>query len=327
MSLNIRRDRALAPTTADEASLKPHRVSVLLNAFSGKTDGEGRDQLRGALQSAFDKHGISASLEFLSGADLRSAAERAVEKATHGEIDAVIVGGGDGSISTVAGVLAGSGVPLGIIPLGTLNHFAKDLKIPLAMEEAIAVIAAGEARPVDAGEVNGRLFINNSSIGIYPYLVIDREKRMRRAGLPKWPAMILAGLTAFRNFPIHRLSIRGEDWTEPCRSPCLFVGNNKYQLSGTALGSRERLDEGRLCLYIARQQSLWALLWLAFRCVIGLLQPRDLRIVILPTVDISSHGRRLLVALDGEIEIIRSPLHYRTRPGALRVFAPVPAEV
>jgi diacylglycerol kinase family enzyme len=318
--------RVSTSTTSDEASLKPHRVSVLLNASSGTIDAADRDQLRDALQSAFEKHGMSASLQFLSGAELRPGAERALEKATRGDLDAIVVGGGDGSIRTVASVMAGSSVPLGIIPLGTLNHFAKDLKIPLTVEDAVAIIAGGEARPVDAGEVNGRIFINNSSIGIYPYLVIDRERRMRRAGLPKWPAMILAGFTAIRNFPLRRLSICGEGWTEPCRSPCVFVGNNTYQLSGPSLGSRARLDEGRLCLYVAKQQSLGGLLWLAVRCIFGLLdQPRDLRTLVLPAVEISSRERRLLVAFDGEIEVLRSPLHYRSRPGALRVFAPAAA--
>ena len=307
--------------------MKPQRVSVLLNASSGKIDGEAGAQLRQALQSAFDKHGISASLEFLPSAELFSGAERALQKATRGEFDTVIIGGGDGSIRTTASVLAGSGVPLGIIPLGTLNHFAKDLKLPLSVDEAVAVIAAGETRAVDVGEVNGRIFINNSSIGIYPYLVLDRERQRRRKRLPKWLAMIFAGLRAFRYFPVRRLSIRAQGWEEPCRSPCVFFGNNEYRLTGPSLGSRATLDKGQLCLYVAKRQSVAALLWLACRCVLGLLDPqRDLRILILPAVEISSRHRRLLVAFDGEIETIRSPLQYRIRPAALRVFAPSAAD-
>ncbi|MBA3404030.1 MAG: diacylglycerol kinase family lipid kinase, partial [Gemmatimonadaceae bacterium] len=142
-----------------------------------------------------------------------------------------IIGGGDGSIRTVAGVHCWNDLPLGVIPLGTWNHFAKDLKIPLSVEEAVAVIAAGEIRAVDLGEVNGQIFINNSSIGIYPYLVLDRERRRRREGLSKWRAMIKAGLRAVRYFPIHRLAIRVEGRVEPCRSPCVFIGNNEYRLS------------------------------------------------------------------------------------------------
>ena len=307
--------------------MKPQRVCVLLNASSGKNDGEAGAKLRLALQSAFDKHAMSASLEFLPGDELYPGAERALQKAARGELDAVIVGGGDGSIRTAASVLAGSDVPLGIIPLGTLNHFAKDLKLPLSIDEAVGVIAAGETRAVDVGEVNGRIFINNSSIGIYPYLVLDRERQRRRKRLPKWLAMIFAGLRALRYFPVRRLSICAQGWVEPSRSPCVFVGNNEYRLTGPSLGSRAKLDEGQFCVYVAKQQSLAALLWLALRCVLGLLEPqRDLRILTLPAVEISSRHHRLLVAFDGEIEIIRSPLQYQIRPKALRVFAPTAAE-
>ena len=168
--------------------MKPARVVVLLNASAGAIEREGPDKLRGILEAAFAKQGISARLNFLKGADLHSGAERALQRATRGEIDAIIASGGDGSIRTVAGVLADSGVPLGVIPLGTLNHFAKDLNIPISVDEAVGVIAAGETRLVDVGEVNGHIFINNSSIGIYPYLVLDRERQRRRQGPsgPPW---------------------------------------------------------------------------------------------------------------------------------------------
>ena len=303
--------------------MKPRRVSVLLNVSSGKVGAEAREKLQAALQSAFAKHGINAELEFLSGAELRTGAERALRRTAEGKLAAMVVGGGDGSISTVASVLADSGASLGIIPLGTLNHFAKDLKLPLAIEAAVNVIAEGETRSVDAGEVNGRIFINNSSIGIYPYLVIDRERRRRRNGLSKWLAMAWALLRAFRHFPLRRLSIRGEGWIDTERSPCVFIGNNKYLLTGVSAGRREELDGGQLCLYVAKQQSMGALLWLACRAVVGLLNhPRDLRAVLLSSVEVSSRHRKLLVALDGEVELVRSPLRYRIRPKALRVFAP-----
>jgi hypothetical protein len=99
--------------------------------------------------------------------------------AKRGEIDAVVVGGGDGSVRTVASVLADTGVPLGVLPLGTLNHFARDLGIPLDVEAAAETIAKGDVRVVDLAKANGEIFINNASIGIYPYLVIARERQGR----------------------------------------------------------------------------------------------------------------------------------------------------
>jgi len=163
---------------------KPSRVAVLLNQAAGTiVCGDGRS-LGETIEAAFAKRGVAATLEFLPGTELKAHAERAMEQAKTNSIDAVVVGGGDGSIASVAGVLADTEIPLGILPLGTLNHFAKDLGIPLQVEQAADVIADGFVRSVDLGEVNGESFINNSSIGIYPYLVVDRERLREPAAVP-----------------------------------------------------------------------------------------------------------------------------------------------
>jgi diacylglycerol kinase family enzyme len=296
-----------------------------LNSSSGTTAEKKRDDMRAKLEAVFRKHAISASFEFVPGSQLQAAAERAVKSAAAREIDAIVAGGGDGTIHTVASAVAGTDIPLGIIPLGTLNHFAKDLKIPLAVEDAVAVISGGVHRSVDVGEVNGEIFINNSSIGIYPYVVLDRDRRRKGQRLSKWPAMIMAGFRAFWNLPLHRLRIRAQNWQEACRSPCVFIGNNEYHLKGSSFGSRERLDGGELCLFVARQQGRLALLWVAVRCVAGLVDQSDLRTVATPAVEVSSRRKRLLVAFDGEIQWMQTPLHYRIRPAAIRVLVPLPA--
>jgi diacylglycerol kinase family enzyme len=220
-------------------------------------------------------------------------------------------------------VLAGTGVPLGVLPLGTLNHFAKDLGIPTDLAGAVAVIAQGNARPVDLAEVNGLVFVNNSSIGVYPYMVLDRERRRRVHGRAKWTAMALATWRTLKHFPARRLSICAAGWTEPCRSPCVFVGNNEYGLAPRSFGTRKELTRGELWLCVARSQSPLALFWLAVRSVVGLMrQSRDLRTFTSGSVEILSRRKRLLVAVDGEVEMLQTPLRYRIRPGALRVFLP-----
>jgi diacylglycerol kinase family enzyme len=298
----------------------------LLNCSAGTTAGKKRDDLRAELEAAFRKQAISASFEFVPGSELQAAAELAVKRAAAGEIDAIVAAGGDGTIRTVASAAIGTDIPLGIIPLGTLNHFAKDLKIPLALDDSVAVISGGLHRSVDVGAVNGEIFINNSSIGIYPYLVLDRDRRRERQGMSKWPAMILAAFRAFRNLPLRRLWICAQSWQDACRSPCVFIGNNEYDLKGSSFGSRKRLDRGELCLFVARQQSRLALLWVAVRCVAGVVDQSDLRTVATPAVEVSSRRKRLLVALDGEIRSMRTPLHYRTRPAAIRVLTALPTQ-
>lgn len=301
--------------------MKPTRVAVLINASAGSVAGKD-DALRQELGAAFDKHGLTADVQLLSGDDLSAGAKAALRDATEGKLDAVVVSGGDGTIRSVASVMVDSGIPLGVIPSGTFNHFAKDLNIPLSIDAAVAVIAAGTVQSIDVGEANGRIFINNSSIGIYPYLVVDRERR-RRNGLPKLFAMAWALARAFRNFPVRRLSIKAEGWTETVRSPCVFIGNSEYQITGASAGTRHRLDDGQLCLLVAKRQSMASLVLLAIRAILGLLdQSHDLRIALLPSVDILSRRRKLLVAFDGEVETMRSPLRYRIRPKALQVFVP-----
>ena len=301
--------------------LNLRHVSILLNAHSGTLAGKSRHDVLSELQAAFRTHGIAADVRFVPGPELQSEARDAVKRAEAGEIDAVVAGGGDGTISAVAASLAGTDIPLGVLPLGTLNNFARDLKIPLQLDDAVRVISDGVVRSVDVGEVNGEIFINNSSIGIYPYLVLDRDRRRERHGLSKWTAMALASLRAFRNLPLRRLTVRAPDGQTSSRTPCVFIGNNEYELQGSSFGSRQSLDRGELCLFVASQQSLLALLWLGFRCITGFLTQRDLRTVAARSVEVSSSRKRLLVARDGEIQSMQTPLHYRTRPAALRVLA------
>ena len=300
--------------------MKPRRVLVLLNSSSGTAIEKSEDQA-GELRKSFSRRGIAASIQFTPASDFTTATRNALQNAASGEFDAVIVGGGDGTISTVAEVLADTETPMGILPMGTLNHFAKDLKIPLGLDQAIDVIASGHTLRVDLGEVNGKLFLNNSSIGIYPYLVSDRERRRKHHGLPKWIALIFAGLRTLGNLPFRQLSLEADGWQRAYKSPCVFVGNNKYILSGASVGSRTTLSDGLLSLYVTKQQGAAALVWLAIRCVSGMVdQANDLNVFSLSAITIKSRHKRLLVSRDGEIETLETPLNYAIRPSALRVF-------
>ncbi len=297
------------------------RVFVIVNAEGGtvRTGGVEAD----GLAAMFTEAGVDAKVVFATGAEIQSHAEQALAAARAGRTDAVVVGGGDGTVGSVAGIVAGSGVPLGVLPLGTLNHFAKDLGLPQDLAGAVRTIAAGQMRNVDVGEVNGRVFINNSSVGIYPYMVVDRDRRQSAGGLAKWPAMALAVVRMLWRFPRRRLSVRAVGWVEPYRTPFLFVGNNPYSVELLKLGQRSRLDGGRLWLFVAKQRSARALLWFGLRAVLGGLdQAGDFEALDADVVEIDMGASRVPVALDGEVATMRTPLRYRARPGALRVLAP-----
>jgi diacylglycerol kinase family enzyme len=275
---------------------------------------------------AFETNGLAAAIAVVPGDKIEDRVQRAVASCNGNRgpaFDAVVIGGGDGSIGAAASVLAGGNVPLGVLPLGTFNHFALDLGLPLDLETAVAVIA--HVCRVDVGEVNGRVFLNNSSFGIYPHLVAERD-RHRRYGLARWGAAALAVCRVLWRLPRPRFRVLAPGWHMVRRTPCLFIGNNMYQLDSFAIAKRSRLDGGELCLYVANGRSRLALLQLAARAFLGRLQPdRDFTLARLRTVEILAHRRRMCVALDGEALILRPPLRYRLRRHALRVIVPEPS--
>jgi diacylglycerol kinase family enzyme len=311
------------PVQSEET--KPVRIRLVLNAAGGTLKGADVDGECSAIARRFALHGVDADLVPVQGGDLEAEVRAGLEASGSDRYDAVVVGGGDGSISAAANALAGTDMPLGILPLGTLNHFAKDLGLPLDIDAAVAAIAAGRTQAVDVAEVSGRVFVNNSSIGVYPYMVVERDRQQSRHGLAKWPAMVLALLRALRRFPRRRLTVAAEgEGPRQYRTACVFVGNNTYEIDLLNLGERSTLNGGGLCLYVVRHRTPWGLLGLALRSLLGRLdQLRDFEMRTgLATVLIRSHAHRLPVSVDGEVIGLETPLRYRIRPGDLRVFVP-----
>lgn len=295
--------------------MKP--VMVIVNGGAGTGhDQSAADDLRAKLRDA----GLDAELVLADGGeDMIAAARRALKEG----VRLVAAGGGDGTINAVASVLVGSGVTFGVLPLGTLNHFAKDLGIPLDLDDAVRNLATGTPKQVDVGEVNGRIFLNNSGLGLYPDIVRDREKQQRRLGRGKWPAALWAGLSALRRYPFlsMRFNVGGEHLAR--RTPFVFIGNNPYTMQGLSIGARERLDTGVLSLYVAQHPTRFGLLRFAFDALRGRLgEERDFDVLQAPSLDIDTHRKRLRVATDGEVTVMNPPLRYRVRPGALTVLVP-----
>ena len=300
----------------------------MLNQRGGKLASAATEQWRARVAAALEANGIEATIVTVSGKRIADVVRRAIgsdQREKRSEFDAVVVGGGDGSISAAASVLVGGDVPLGILALGTFNHFARDLGLPLELEAAARIIARGYSTQIDVGEVNGRVFVNNSSLGIYPHLVAERD-RQRRYGVARWVSAALAFCRVLWRMPRPRVRITSAGWQTVRRTSCLFIGNNMYELDAFAIARRSRLDDGELCLYMVNRQGRIALLQLAVRAFLGCMQPnRDFALARLVSADISARRRQLRVSLDGESVVLRPPLHYRIRPRALRVIVPDPA--
>lgn len=251
--------------------------------------------------------------------DLAALAQEAADDAE----PIVVAGGGDGTISAVAGTLAGSGKTLGVLPLGTLNHFAKDLHIPLDVAGAVQTILHGHTAAIDVGEVNGRVFINNSSLGLYPNIVASREAQQERLGRGKWTAFSRALLHAFWRFPSLHLTIAVDGKELSRKTAFLFVGNNEYEMKGFNLGGRVCVDAAKLGLYLTPRTGRLGLFRLTFRALFGRLeQAEDFESFCVQEARIATRKRTVLVATDGEVTRMEPPLHYRIRPGGLRVFVP-----
>jgi YegS/Rv2252/BmrU family lipid kinase len=291
-------------------------IDVVINAESGVGD---KQEISDQLREIFSAAAINARIALArSGNEVVELARRAVQS----ESKIIVAGGGDGTVNAVVSVLRGKDKMLGILPLGTFNHFAKDLHIPLDLEGAAQTIIAGNTMPVDLGEVNGRIFLNNSSLGLYPSIVRER-KRQQRLGYGKWPAFVWAAFTVLRRYPFLdvRLNADGKEFNS--RTPFVFIGNNEYQMESFYIGARPCLDAGRLSLYITNRTSRLGLIRLALRALFGeLRKEKDFIAMCSEEIWIETRHRHLRVATDGEVALMHPPLHYRVRPLALRVLAP-----
>lgn len=297
------------------------KVRVIVNRHGGTLKAGGGDE-EAQINAAFEKAGVDADVRMT---DPDAIFDALSDGARAPGLDALVAGGGDGTLSCAAGHLADSGRPLGVLPLGTLNHLARDAGIPAGIEEAAAVIGAGHIKAIDLAEVNGRIFVNNSSVGLYPDMVRLREVEQGRLGRSKRRAMLSASLATLRSFRRLRLWVSAEGLEAPVRTPLLFVGNNRYQVNLFALGQRETLDDGELCLYAIRARSRVHLFWAGIRGIFSKLdQQRDFVTAYVKEAEVSSSREALTIAVDGETVRMELPLRYRIRPGALKLIVPAP---
>ncbi|MBA2672266.1 diacylglycerol kinase family protein [Ramlibacter sp.] len=294
-----------------------NKVTVLVNAKAGQGNAP---NLQRQIEDGCRARGLDAQLvAFDDGGQIAPAVQDALRAGTR----TVVAGGGDGTVSAVAAALAGTDATLGVLPLGTLNHFAKDLKIPLELEGALDVLQGGSTMAVDVGEVNGRVFINNSSLGLYPEMVLDRDQQRSRLGRGKWPALAAAALHVLRRYPVMPLEVDLGDRTLRRRSPFVFIGNNNYAMEGFEIGSRASLADGRLSLYLSQHSGRFGLFALALRALFRRLrQAGDFDMLSVRGLVISTTRKTVRVSADGEVFSMRTPLRYSIRPLALRVRVP-----
>lgn len=313
--------RPVTVTTPTPATNGDDRLCVIVNSGSGAREAERIARLR----AAFARYFPAGRWSIVAGGPDRIVSQTRAALAEG--FGTVVACGGDGTIAAVADTLWSEGAAgvtrLGVIPAGTFNFFARGLGLPQEIEPAVAVLAGGFARPVQVGTVNGRVFLNNASIGLYPRILREREAIYRRWGRSRIAAhwSVLRTVVMMRGGMDLTISDATGSWRE--HTPLAFVMNSPYQLDFLGIEGGERLRGGELALLIAPETSLMAILRGALRLGARRAERHvDYTIRFAPGFTITPAKRRLLTARDGERERMRTPLDYRALPGALCVIGP-----
>jgi diacylglycerol kinase family enzyme len=292
-------------------------VCILVNAGAGK-----KDTARiTALLQPFHDAGLAPDVRLVrKGAHLPDEAARAVQDG----FATIIAAGGDGTICTVATAVAGTGIALGIVPLGTFNFFARSLGLPNDPAAAIAALLTGKVSVVSAAEVNGKLYLNNASLGLYPALLERRE-----AAYAKWGRTRLAAYwSALRTLVTYdrpsRMRVTIDGRTDHLRSPMVFVAQNAYQLEQYGMADGVALIRaGKMAVYIAPELRRWQLLGFAIRMALRTARPyRDFTLEAAEQMEIITRSPRRTIARDGEREKMRAPFRFRVLQDALTVIVP-----
>lgn len=297
---------------------------IVLNSASGSGDArEAHSQMVEILEAA------GRQFEFLfveNPAHLPQIAQRAVDAAVRHN-GAVVAAGGDGTINAVTQATLSTGRPFGIVPQGTFNYSSRAHSIPLDTADATRSLLKAKLKPVQVGLVNGRVFMVNASLGLYPQVLQDREHYKRLYGRKRVVAIGSALMTIARGYRQLALVMEHDGECETLRTPTLFIGNNPLQLEQVGLPEADDVQRRRLAAVIVRPVGTMTLLWLAVRGALGQLGEEE-RVRNFAFHRMTVHPRRndgprgMKIATDGEIVWMPPPLHFSVAPQALMLMIP-----
>jgi len=296
------------------------RIEVIINARSGTP---GKEMASDRVAEYLSARGVAARVELVrTSEELAKAKARAAE----GDADIVIAAGGDGTIAAVAGALVDTPKVLGVLPFGTFNYFARRIGMPQDLDAALEVLATSTTtRAVSVGEVNGRVFLNNSSIGLYPTVLKQRETTYRRVGRSQAAAYLSVAMVLIQPPAFLNLQLTADGMPIARRTPLLFVGSNPHQMAAFGIPNYDCPDQGRLALYITRPLGVVQLWRLALRAFFqGLHGAPELEVLCARELNVTLRRTHVRVAMDGEVATLQTPLRYRLRENALRVLTAPP---
>jgi diacylglycerol kinase family enzyme len=235
----------------------------------------------------------------------------------------VVAAGGDGTVRTVARLLAGSEIPMAVVPVGTFNFFARNHAISEDPEAALRVAMEGTPQSVTLGEVNGEIFLINASFGLYAKAIRDRETSTDRFGRNRLVAILSTVATLLAGRRPLRLEIEVDGQAQEVRTPTVFVGNNALQLRHLSLNVAQCMKQARLAIVVMRPVGTWEMFRLTVRGLLRRLEEEEsLRTFCADTLVVRNRRLPMAVALDGELLRIKPPLHFRSWPGAINLMVP-----
>lgn len=291
-------------------------IEVIINANSGARRAE---EMKLILERVLSGSGRSYGISITRRSNL---AQIINEKAAT-DCEILVAAGGDGTASAVAEAALKRRRILGVLPLGTFNYFARRLGIPLDLEAAARVILEGETKAVSVLDLDGRLVLNNTSIGVLSAALLRRKQLYQRWGRSQLNTYLSVLLTLFQAPP--RLRVRlGTGQGEIVReTPMVMVCSNAFQIENFALAGQECLERNQFAVYVARMAGRWTLFRLGLRTLLRRLRVGvDYEVICVSDLTIETLRRRLRATLDGEIETIDSPMRVQMNPAQLLVRAP-----
>ena len=293
------------------------RIALVINATSGSMSG---DIDPGSIQAKLDAAGFAIESE---PDDQAALPDRLRAAAAIPGIEAVVVAGGDGTMACAAEVMVGHALPLGLLPLGTMNLLAKDLGLPIDLDAAIATLESGTPKRIDVADVNGHVFLISSMLGL-PARMAEHREAQRGAASLRGTVRFVAGLTRHLwRYPRLPVTIAADGEASRRRVHMLVVVNNDFVEKPGKILVRDPVDGGHLTLYVAERLTAWRILRLASGVAVGAwhrLPGLDRRVV--TNLRIETGHAALRVMNDGEIRLIEAPLHYTLHPRALAIIVP-----
>ncbi|PWF45426.1 diacylglycerol/lipid kinase family protein [Massilia glaciei] len=299
---------------------------ILLNAGSGHEETESR---RAAIVDALKRAGRHFQLAVLDEPSrLDATAERMAAEA-QGAGGVLVAAGGDGTINAIAQKAVAAGCMFGVLPQGTFNYFARAHGIPEGLGEAVEALLAGAVHRVQVGMVNRRIFLVNASLGLHPAMLEERERDTGQFGRSRLVALLSMLKTVLRSTRYLRISLEVDGRENVIRTPTLFIGNNALQIARLGLPLTGAIEDGRLAAVAPPPVGRLGMLWLMLRGALGQLRRADeLRAFSFRELTVRQRGLarrgRIKVAIDGEVDMLATPLHFSVLPRHLLLLKPAP---